>query len=325
MKANFFSKKIDHSSENQILLHSLYSEKKLNFLITGSSGFVGQELTTFLQSGGHQVIKLVRNAPKETNDNHIYWNQENKTFSESKWLEKIDVVVHLAGANIAEKKWTPVRKKELIDSRVHFTKDLCSALRRLPHPPKTFISASGTGIYGNREKNEILTEESLTGKGFLADLAKEWELASSELKSTETRIVYLRLGIILSKKGGMIHKLLLPFKSNLGATLGNGEQIMPWISLEDVLGAILFCSTHEQISGPVNCVSPYPTTNQEFTKTLAHSLNRISFFKIPKATIKLLFGQMGEELLLASQNVIPKKLMNHDYKFIHEDLKSALK
>lgn len=310
---------------NDLFLHSLYSKKKLTILVTGSTGFVASALIPFLTAGGHKVLKLQRKAENSASTDHITWDPATSTFQNSERLEHVDAVVHLAGANIAEKKWSAKRKKVLIESRVSFTKALCKALVTLKNPPKTLITASGMGIFGNRDRDDILTEDSKMGEGFLADLAHDWELACEEARKSGMRVVNLRFGAILSPAGGMLKKLITPFQFFLGGPIGSGKQFMPWISLTDVLGLILFSLASEVVTGPVNALSPGIVTNEQFCNTLAQVLDKPNAFRVPECAIKLLLGEMGETLLLYSQNARPEKSLKYGYEFLHRDLEDTLR
>lgn len=284
----------------------------LRILVTGASGFVGRHLVPFLESQGHVILPLSHRELK------------NDSFSNPNSFENLDAVVHLAGANIAEKKWTQERKKILRKSRIDFTRSLCQALVSLKHPPKTMVTASGIGIFGNRKNDETLTEESKPGTDFLAHLAHDWEQASQPAKDAGIRVVHLRFGAILSSDGGMLQKLLPLYRAGLGGPLGSGKQLMPWIALKDVLNLVLFALTHEPVIGPVNAVAPDIVTNETFSKTLAHVLHKPNALRVPAFAVKLLLGEMGESLSLYSQRATNKKITNLGYKFLYGTLKEAL-
>lgn len=296
---------------NDLFLHSLYSKTKLKILVTGSSGFVATSLIPFLLCGGHTVITL-----KHTDLN-------SSGFKDTEKFENLDAVVHLAGANIAEKRWTAKRKQELIDSRIAFTESLCAALTNLKNPPRSFVAASGIGIFGDRDNSEILTEDSKVGDGFLANLAHDWELASLKANQSKIRVVHLRFGAILASHGGFLKKLLPVYQLGMGGPVGPGTQMMPWISLSDVLGLILFCLSNKNIAGPVNAVSSGTIDNQTFSNTLSEFLDKPNAIRVPSLAIKLGLGEMGESLLLYSQNAVPKKALDLGYDFIHSELKDA--
>lgn len=298
--------------------------------ITGASGFIGSSLVPFLTLKGYSVCRLVRynsavQRPPSLPSNEIFWDPQ-KGVINSESLEGIDAIINLAGENIAEKRWSEARKETIKKSRVDGTLLLNKTIANLKTPPKVFISASAVGYYGNRGE-EILNENSSPGAGFLSEVCQEWEKATQSTKETnksKIRVVNLRLGMVISKKGGVLAKMLLPFSLGLGGKLGNGRQYMSWIDLCDLLQVILFIISNETIYGPVNAVSPSPVTNEEFTKILAHVLHRPAFFNIPAQAIKLVFGQMGEELFLGSTHAIPKKLTDNGFSFLYATLKQAL-
>lgn len=309
---------------NDLFLHSRYSKKKLKILVTGGSGFVGKELIPFLKSGGHTVIRLSRKMDKAFEKECVVWNETSGSVQNAELLENLDAVVHLAGENIAAKKWTAERKHQLMTSRVDFTQKLCRMLKNLAHPPKVMVAASGIGIFGNRSHDEILTEESKPGDGFIAQLAREWEAATKELALANTRIVHLRFGSIMSPAGGVLQKLLTPFKLCAGGPIGSGKQMMPWISMVDVLGLILFSLTNRNVTGPVNAVSPSAINNEQFSEVLAKTLNRPNAIRLPEIVVETLFGEMGRELLLSGQHAKPAQALKFGYEFLHTELHDAL-
>lgn len=232
-----------------------------------------------------------------------------------------DAVIHLAGESIAQR-WTPAAKARIRSSRVDGTKLLSSALAALDKPPQVLIAASAVGYYGNRGE-EIVDEQSPSGTGFLAEVCREWEAATGSAVERAIRVVHLRLGIVLTNRGGALAKMLPPFKSGLGGRLGNGRQYWSWIALEDLLRIIQHVLVSRALSGPLNAVSPNPITNIEFTCTLGKVVRRPTFFPMPAFAVKLLFGQMGEEALLASCRVLPKRLEEEGFGFRFAELEGA--
>ncbi len=238
-------------------------------------------------------------------------------------LEGTDALIHLAGASVAEGRWTPPRKKILRASRVEATQKLVAALRRLGMPPRVMIAASAVGYYGNRG-DEKLSEASPPGNDFAAQLCIDWEAASMEAESLGIRVVTLRFGVVLSSAGGALTKMLPPFRFGVGGRLGSGRQWISWLTRPDALGIIRHAMEDSNLRGPVNAVSPSPVTNSEFTRILAKALHRPAIFPVPALALRALVGEMADGLLLASQRVVPEKLHASLYSFRHPDLASAL-
>ena len=293
----------------------------MKVLITGSTGLIGSALITLLKSKGFEVSRLVRRSG-DFMEPQILWNPKSG-YIEKNRLEGFDAVVHLAGESIAAGRWTESRKIRIKDSRSKGTEFLSESLTTLSQKPKVFISASAIGYYGNRD-DEILSEKSPCGSGFLAEVCSAWENASKKTAEKGIRVVNPRIGMVLSSEGGALAKMLTPFKFCLGGVIGNGSQYMSWISIDDLVEAIYYLLINENIQGPVNLVSPNPVTNSEFTKTLGHVLNRATLFPVPSIILKIIFGEMAEELLLSSCRVKPELLLNSGYKFKHPKLKEAL-
>jgi uncharacterized protein (TIGR01777 family) len=294
----------------------------MKILISGASGLVGTHLIPTLLAKGHEIYKLVRKTPNSSDE--IQWDAE-KGFaaSEQAKLENFDAVMHLAGDNVASENWSDEKKRKIKDSRVVGTRVLVDALKRAQNPPKIFVSASATGFYGNR-KDEILTEDSRQGAGFLTDVCTAWE---DEIKKAEefARVVFLRIGVVLAKDGGALEKMLMPFKFGVGGTIGSGKQWMSWIALDDLIKLIHFALENETLRGAVNAVAPNPVTNEEFTKMLGKALHRPTVLPIPTFAIKLMFGEMGETLLLQGARVLPKRLLDAGFEFQFSNLEEAMK
>jgi uncharacterized protein len=293
----------------------------MKILISGSHGLVGSALTKSLEAQNHEVFRLVRHAPNSQTE--VEWSPDRYSIALAR-IEGFDAVVSLAGENIAEGRWTDEKKKRIRESRVKGTKLLGDALANLSAPPRTFICASAIGYYGNRG-DEMLTENSERGNDFLADVCAEWEQATALAAEKGIRVVNARFGIILDQEGGALKKMLPPFRMGVGGKLGSGKQWMSWITLDDVIGALNFALTNEALQGPVNYVAPNPVTNTEFTKTLGKVLSRPTLFPVPAFAIKLLFGEMGETLLLGSLRVQPARLAEAGYSFKHAELGAALR
>ena len=295
----------------------------MKVLISGSTGLIGSALASFLTNAGHDVLRLVRSAPK-SDGSEVHWDPESGRIDNA-GLEGMDAVVHLAGENIGAGRWTRDRKARIFDSRVKGTRLLCESLANLAQPPKVLVSASAIGYYGDRDE-EILNEGSISGFGFLAEVCIEWEIATEPLAQTEIRVVNLRMGIVLSLEGGPLEKMLPPFKMGVGGILGNGRQYMSWISLDDAVGGIHHALVTDSLQGPVNNVAPHPVTNREFTKTLGRVLRRPTLFPLPSFGLRLMFGEeMANELFLSSTRVEPVRLLETGYAFQHPELESALR
>ena len=295
----------------------------MKVLISGSTGLIGSALVSFLTNAGHDVLRLVRSAPK-SDGSEVHWDPESGRIDNA-GLEGMDAVVHLAGENIGAGRWTRDRKARIFDSRVKGTRLLCESLANLAQPPKTLISASAIGYYGDRDE-EILNEGSISGFGFLAEVCIEWEIATEPLAQTEIRVVNLRMGIVLSLEGGPLEKMLPPFKMGVGGILGNGRQYMSWISLDDAVGGIYHALVTDSLQGPVNNVAPHPVTNREFTKTLGRVLRRPTLFPLPSFGLRLMFGEeMANELFLSSTRVEPVRLLETGYTFQYPELESELR
>ena len=290
----------------------------MNILISGASGLIGSAIQTALHARGDRVLSLTRRAAR--NDSEITWDPAANVLDPSRLVD-IDGVIHLAGENIAAGRWTAAQKARIRDSRVQGTGLLAQTLAQLPAPPSAFISASAIGYYGNRG-DELLTEDSSPGEGFLPEVSVAWERAAHPAAEAGIRTVHPRIGIVLSRNGGALAKMRLPFKLGLGGTIGSGNQYMSWIALDDLVSVFLFALDNESISGAVNAVSPTPVTNREFTKTLARVLSRPAIFPVPAFAVKLALGEMADALLLASTRVISTRLENTA--FAHSDLESAL-
>lgn len=294
----------------------------MKILLSGSKGLVGSALIPFLTTGGHSVVRLVRKRPQE-NSSEVFWNPDSNEIETAR-LEGQDAVVHLAGENIGKGRWTNARKARIRNSRVSGTKLLSEALARLSHPPQVLISSSAIGFYGNRG-HEILTEESQPGTGFLSDVCREWEAATEPARRKGIRVVHLRTGVVLSPRGGALKKMLMPFRLGVGGKIGKGSQDMSWISIDDLISIILFALFNKSLQGAVNAVAPEPVSNQEFTRVLGHVLSRPTLFPLPAFIVHLLFGEMGDQLLLASTRVQPHKLLSAGFSFRHSNLESALR
>ena len=287
--------------------------------ISGASGLVGRTLTQRMASRGAQIRPLVRGSVPSERD--IPW-QPGQPVSPEHW-EGVDALVHLAGENIASGRWTSARKERLWRSRVEATQALCEGIAATAQRPKVLVCASAIGWYGDRG-DETLLETSNPGAGFLAELSQAWEQACAPAVSVGVRVVHARFGIILSKEGGALAKMLTPFRLGLGGRVGSGHQYWSWISLTDAVRAIEFALERDEVRGPVNVVGPVPSTNREFTRALGKALGRTTIAPLPAFAAKLALGkEMAEGLLLASARVEPRVLVENGFTFEHPDLATA--
>ena len=291
----------------------------MNVVIAGSSGLVGTALIPILRSMGAQITRMVRSKPKA---GEMEWHP-NQDEVNPKALEGFDTIINLAGENIAGGRWTDDQKRKIRESRIKGTNLLSEAIARLSPRPRVFICASATGIYGDRD-DETLDEQSDSGGGFLAGVCREWEEATAPAIKAGVRVVNLRFGPIIAREGGMLAKLLTPFKMGMGGKVGSGRQYISWIAIDDAIQAIKLAIEDVSIQGALNVVSPNPVTNEEFTKTLGHVLNRPTALAMPAFAARLAFGEMADEMLLASQRVLPQKLLNAGFHFQFPDLGAAL-
>ncbi len=295
----------------------------MKVVVSGSSGLIGSALVRTLIAGGVNVVRLVRTPPHMA-EAKIHWDPDRGTIESDK-LEGADAVIHLAGENIASGRWTTAKKARIRDSRINGTRLLAEALTGLKDPPKAFLSASAVGYYGDRG-DELLTEDSAPGRGFLPDVCRDWEAAAAAAHEDERiRVVLLRLGVVLSIEGGALKQMLSPFRKGLGGKIGNGRQFMSWVSVDDVVAAIVHIMANESLIGPVNLVSPYAITNRELTKTLGRLLHRPTIAPLPAFAARAMFGEMADAALLASGRAAPLALMESGYKFKHPKLEPALR
>lgn len=293
----------------------------MRVLVTGSTGLVGSALLVALHKDGHEIVRLVRKPIG--NGKEILWNPSANELP-TKELEGFDAVVHLAGEGIAEGRWNAAKKARIRDSRIKGTQLLVDTLCKLDKPPRTLVSASAIGYYGETGQVAV-KEDAPAGNSFLAQVCRDWESATFAVKEKGIRLVNLRIGVVLSGKGGALAKMLLPFKMGVGGVLGTGRQYMSWIGLEDLVRIIQFAIENPACNGPINAVSPNAVTNREFTKTLGKVLKRPTIFPVPAFAARLAFGEMADELLLASIRVEPAKLAHLEFKFERPELESSLR
>ncbi|MBN2242727.1 MAG: TIGR01777 family oxidoreductase [Acidobacteria bacterium] len=293
----------------------------MNILITGATGLIGSALKASLLQKNHRVLQAVRKSPPS--QNRISWDPSSGKLNREA-LEGIDAAVHLAGESITGGRWTPEKKRRILESRVRGTKLLSESLAALSSPPKVLVSASAIGYYGDRGE-ELLDENCAPGTGFLPGVCREWENATEPAAAAGIRVVRLRTGIVLNARGGALGRMLPVFRLGIGGRIGGGRQYMSWITLEDIAGIIEFVLQNESLRGPVNTVSPNPVSNREFTKILGRVLSRPSVCVLPAFAARLAFGEMADALLLASARVSPSRLMEAKYPFRFPSLEAALR
>lgn len=300
------------------------SPASLAVAVTGATGLIGQSLVPMLSALGHRVRRLVRRSP---GPDDILWNPAEGRLDAGA-LEGIDAVVHLAGEPIADGRWTEDRRRRIMESRTQGTGLLAEAIARLRARPKVLISASAVGIYGNRG-DEPLTEQASLRAGpessFVERVAHAWEAAAEPAERAGIRVVRVRIGIVLSPAGGALAQMLPPFLAGLGGRLGSGSQYTSWIGIDDVIGAIFHAILTPQLVGPVNLTAPTPVTNAAFTAALARVLGRPAILPVPASALRLIFGDLADELLLAGARVIPERLRAAGYGFRHPELEGALR
>lgn len=294
----------------------------MKILISGASGLTGRALVSSLRARGHTVARLVRPGAARS-DGDVAWDPLAATIDVGE-MEGADAVVHLSGASIAEGRWTPARKAELRSSRIDTTRVLVDALARLEKKPRVFVCASAIGYYGDRG-DEVLTEASTNGTDFLALLVRDWEAEAVRVETSGIRVARLRFGVILSGEGGALRRMLLPFKFGLGGRLGNGEQWISWIAMEDAVEIMCMAIVSDQLSGAINVVTPNPLRNAEFTRIAADVLHRPAIFAAPTFALRLALGEMADSLLLASQRVVPERLAELGYNFRFPEFGPALR
>jgi uncharacterized protein (TIGR01777 family) len=290
----------------------------LRIAITGATGMLGTALTPVLSTAGHQVIPMSRrNIP-----GGIIWDPLDGKLNPAD-LEGVDAVIHLAGENLAEGRWTADRKALLRQSRTASTRLLATAMASRARPPAVLICASAIGIYGNRG-DEVLDETSAPGSGFLAELVRDWEASADPARDAGIRVVHARFGVILSRDGGALAKMVTPFKLGLGGPFGDGQQWLSWVAMADVLGMITAALTVTELSGPINVTAPEPLRNRDFVAALGQELGRPAVVPIPAFALRLALGEMADEALLASARVLPRRLEQAHFTFRFPELRAAL-
>lgn len=293
----------------------------MKILVTGASGLIGSALIPFLTTGGHEVLRLVRQ--RNGNPSSVHWSPSQGEI-DAQALEGLDAVIHLAGESIADGRWTEAKKNRILKSRTEGTLLLAKTLAQLKHKPALLISASAIGYYGDRD-DEDLSEDSPPGDDFLADVCMQWEAACQPARDAGIRVINPRIGLVLSGKGGALEKMLMPFQLGLGGVLGRGQQYLSWIAIDDVIAAFLHLLAHPELSGPINLTAPEPLTNAEFTRTLGKVLLRPTILPVPAFSLRALMGEMADALLLSSAKVMPNRLLDSGFEFQYPDIVSALR
>lgn len=296
----------------------------MRILVSGSGGLIGGALTPALEAGGHEIVRLTRApiaagaAPRVPN-----WDPERRTIDRAA-LEGMDGVVHLAGEPILGR-WTAAKKRRIADSRIVGTAVLAEALATLSRKPSVLVCASASGYYGDRG-NELLTEDSMPGHGFLADVCRAWEAASEPARRAGIRVVHVRTGLVLSRAGGLLKTVLLPFRLGLGGPVGRGRAYWSWIAMDDLIQIYRFAIARNGLAGPVNAVAPNPVTNADFSRALASVLHRPAVLPVPPFALRLAFGhEAADEAMLAGARLVPARLLGHGFRFAFPDLEPALR
>lgn len=282
-------------------------------LFSGASGMIGAALVRAADAERIEAAQLIRREP--ANPGEIQWDpQSDQPVRDLTSLEGMDAAIHLSGANLSSRRWTPAYKREIRDSRIASTRALVKVLKALKRPPEALLCASATGIYGDRG-NEILTEESEPGQGFLADTCRTWEAEAAVVADAGIRVVYLRFGVVLAAEGGALQRMLPIFRLGLGGRLGNGKQWVGWIAVGDLVRAVFHVLNSSMFQGPVNFVAPNPVTNAEFTHALGHTLHRPAIIPAPAVALRVALGEIADEALLASTRAVPDRLLSSGFIF----------
>ncbi len=297
----------------------------MKIAVSGSTGLIGTALIKNLKSQGHDIVRIARPGGSYPPGEEVMLMDHKTRSIDQKKLDECDIVIHLAGAGIADKRWTDDYKSEILLSRVESTKFLSEALAVSTTPPKLFICASAIGYYGNADADVTFDENSSAGRGFLADVCHQWEAATQTASERGIRVVNLRISAVLSRKGGAIAKMWMPFIMGVGGKLGDGKQMFSWIALDEIPRIIDYIIENELLMGPVNATAPNPVSNAEFTKVFGSVIKRPTIFPVPAFGARLLFGEMADAMLLSGSRVVPKKLLDAGYTFKYGELGPALK
>ena len=308
--------------QDDIFLHQCCSATPLRILVSGASGVLGSALLPLLTTGGHEVWTLVRRRP-DRNKKELYWDPEKNELNLA-GLPAFDGVIHLAGDNIGEGRWTENKKKRVIDSRVQGTRLLARTLASLPARPRVLLSASAVGFYGNC-LDCCMREEDSPGTDFISDVCSLWEHSAQAAQDAGIRTVFMRIGVVLSPKGGALQRLLAPSALGFFKRFGSGDQYISWIGINDMVGAVLHALTCESLEGPVNIAAPQAATNSQLMRSLAKVVRRPLLPPLPAGLLKTLYGQMASEVLLGGCRVTTDKLQQSGYRFRHANLETALR
>ena len=291
----------------------------MKFALTGATGFLGRKVVARLLDAGHEVHALGRRRPSDTRAEYFWWDTTKEPMDVS--IAGTDVVIHLAGEPVAQR-WNDEVKRKIRDSRVLGTRNLVSAIAKVKNPPRVLVSASATGYYGDRGE-EILTEQSAPGQGFLSEVCIEWEREALQAENLGLRVALIRTGLVLGPDGGALEQMLPPFRLGLGGKLGDGKQWMSWIHVDDQVSLLLHAAERDNAAGPLNGVAPEPVRNEEFTKTLGQALGRPTILPAPKFGLRLMFGEMAD-VVTTSQRVIPEATAASGFRWKYTDLGAAL-
>lgn len=291
----------------------------MRIVVGGASGLIGSALVRRMQQDGHEVVRLVRRAPKGPDE--VAWSPADRTLDPAA-LTGADIAINLAGAGVGDHRWTDSYKETIRRSRVDSTVTISRAIVAAANGPKVLLNASAIGYYGSRA-DDVLTEESTPGDSFLSDVARAWESATQSAEDAGVRVCHLRSGLVLSAAGGLLQRVTQLFRYGLGGRLGDGKQFMSWVSLADEIGAIKFLMTHDDIAGPVNLTGPTPVRNSEFTKVLGEVMKKPTIFPAPKFGIRMVLGEFSEDVL-ASIRATPAALTAAGFTHQHQDVRSAL-
>ncbi|HOO71377.1 MAG TPA: TIGR01777 family oxidoreductase [Spirochaetota bacterium] len=301
---------------------------KKRVIITGGTGFIGKALSASLVDQGYEVVVLTRNifhgSRSEAAVKHAVWDAK----TSAGWLDQAEgayAIINLAGENVAQGRWTEERKRLILQSRLEATAAVMDALKRCKKKPSVLIQASAAGYYGAGTGTAAYDETSASGEGFLADVTRQWEMASEEADKLGVRRVVIRTGVVLGLNGGALVKLVLPYRFFVGGYIGSGSQYMPWIHLDDEVRAVLFLMEKKNLDGVFNLTAPKPETAKEFSRVLGRAMKRPAWTKIPSFAIRLVFGEMGTEALLSGKRVVPKRLLSVGFSFKYAELEGALK